>query len=89
MTKMWIRRSVLILVLSAATGCESVPIQDVADETGQAGTLERWECGDYVDGCWFRCPVKLTADFHDGTGTVEFAGTVSHTNFEVKGLGRR
>ena len=56
----------------------------------EAGALERWGCGDYIDGCWFGgCPVKLTADFHNGIGTVEFAGTVNHAFFKIKGLERR
>lgn len=35
------------------------------------------------------CPVKLTADFRMGTGTVEIAGTIQYTQFELKGLERR
>ena len=35
------------------------------------------------------CPVKLTADFDTRTGTVEIAGIVKSTRFELKGLGRR
>ena len=42
-----------------------------------------------VEGCVFRCPVTLTADFHDGTGTVKFAGIVEHTQFKIHGLERR
>ena len=86
MTELWSRRSTLILVLSVVAGCEHLPVEDPVSE----GTFEQWGCGDYIDGCWFGgCPVKLTADFHNGTGTVEFAGTVNHTKFEIKGLGRR
>ena len=86
MTELWIRRSMLILVLWLVAGCENLPVEDVV----AAGSLERWGCGDYIDGCWFGgCPVKLTADFHNGIGTVEFAGTVNHARFEIKGLGRR
>ena len=64
---------------------------DVPDESVfEKGALERWGCGDSFDGCGFgRCPVTLTADFQDGTGTVEFAGTVSSTRFQVTGLERR
>ena len=51
--------------------------------------LERWECGDYVDGCLFRCPIALTADFHNGVGTVTFADVVEPTKFQVRGLERR
>ena len=80
------RRSTMMLVLWLVTGCENVPAEDVIG----AGGLERWGCGDYFDGCGFRrCPVTLTADFHDGSGTVEFAGAASHTRFELRGLTRR
>ena len=86
MTGLWTRRSTLILVMWVVAGCENLPIEDAVP----AGALERWGCGDYINGCWFGgCPVKLTADFDNGTGTVEFAGTVNYAQFEVKGLGRR
>ena len=83
---LWVRRSALMLMLWLVAGCETVTV----GEAVRPGVLERWGCGDYVDGCGFgRCPVMLTADFHNGIGTVEFAGTVEHARFEIKGLQRR
>ncbi|MDE0038008.1 MAG: hypothetical protein OXU77_10705 [Gammaproteobacteria bacterium] len=63
---------------------------DVEEGDVEEGRIERWGCGDLLNGCGFGgCPVELTADFDYGSGTVEFAGTESHTRFEVKGLERR
>ncbi|MCY3839628.1 MAG: hypothetical protein OXH09_13425 [Gammaproteobacteria bacterium] len=60
---------------------------DVEEGDVEEGRFERWGCGDRLNGCGFGgCPVELTADFDYGSGTVEFAGTESHTRFEVKGL---
>ena len=48
-------------------------------------------CGDFVDGCLFRCPVTLMANTNPGhsTGTVKFAGIVELANFRIHGLERR
>ena len=98
MTGLWIRRSALMLVLWPLAGCENLALEnDPVDipradpvDIPRADPLERWACGDYVDGCGFGgCPVVLTADLHNGSGTVEFAGTVEQTRFEIRGLGRR
>lgn len=85
----WFRRSALVLAL-CAPGCETLPPQDGPAAAAGAARLERWACGDYFDGCGFaRCPVTLTADADNGTGTVEFAGTVEAARFEIRGLQRR
>ena len=56
----------------------------------EEGTFERWGCGDHVYGCRSGgCPVKLKAYFDTGVGTVEVAGTVNATLFDVVGLERR
>ena len=77
---------------------EDVPVEHMpvgnapdGDVLGEGALRERWGCGDSIRGCSGKCPVMLTADFYDGsgTGTVEFAGTVSHTRYEVRGLERR
>ena len=79
-------RFLLVLLLLGLAGCANVPAEDAEG----AGTVERWECGDFVDGCWFGgCPVKLTTYFTPGIGSVEFAGTTNATRFQVKGLARR
>ena len=78
------RASMVALWLMA--GCASVGVDDAME----AGGVEGWGCGDYFDGCGFRgCPVTLTADFREGSGTVTFAGTVNTTTFAVVGLVRR
>ena len=68
------------------------------ERAGIVEAEERWECGDFVYGCESACPIALTANYYldregavkfDGTGTVEFAGTVSNAQYEVKGLERR
>ena len=72
-----------------AAGCETVydlpPAKDATPGT------ERWECGDYFDGCGFLAPdcVTLTANLHNGTGEVELSGFVERTQFEVQGIQRR
>ena len=85
---MGIRQSAIVVMLSFVMGCETVPH---VEEAIEAGGLERWGCGDSYEGCGFlrECPVKLTAHFDHGSGTVEFAGTTSYTRFEVRGLTRR
>lgn len=87
----WDSRFAMVLVLSLVLGCEAVPPEIAIEDTAGAGGLERWACGDSSEGCGFlrECPVKLTADFDNGSGTVEFAGTVNYTKFEVRGLTRR
>ena len=72
-------------------GCEIAELEARVDDAGAAdGGLERWACGDFVDGCGFRpCPVVLTANVHSGTGTVEFAGVVEYAQFKIHGLERR
>ena len=61
--------------------------KDAIEDGIEASGLERWGCGDYSEGCGFlrECPVQLTADFDDGSGTVEFAGTISRTSFRGPG----
>lgn len=80
-----------VLVLSSVLGCETFSPEDAIEDLMEAGGLERWGCGDRFEGCGFlrECPVQLTADFHDGTGTVEFARTINYARFEVRGLSRR
>ena len=76
MTGLSIRRlrSASFLALALVAGCAGMP--GTGDHS--AGGLERWECGDFVDGCLFRCPVTLMANTNPGhsTGTVKFAGIV-------------
>lgn len=69
------------------TGLENSPIEDMAEEDSEG--IEQWGCGDFVDGCWLRCPVTLTANFHTGTGTVTFAGVTEYVEFGIVGLERR
>lgn len=85
------RRWMLAFGIAGLTaGCSgSYPTAPTIPVDGETAGVERWACGDYFDGCLFNCPVKLTADFHMGTGTVEIAGTVKDTRFELKGLQRR
>ena len=80
----------VILALGLLAGCAST--KDASMEDPRAEGLERWKCGDYYDGCGLlgtNCPVTLTADVHNGTGTVKFAGTVERTNFKIRGVSRR
>ena len=61
---------------------------------GQAASsargVERWQCGDRVDGCVFRCPVTLTADRLLGVGTITIDGAIEQaTVFRMDGLDRR
>ena len=89
MTGLSIRRlrSASFLALALVAGCAGMP--GTGDHS--AGGLERWECGDFVDGCLFRCPVTLMANTNPGhsTGTVKFAGIVELANFRIHGLERR
>ena len=56
----------------------------------EAKKLQRWGCGDYIDGCGFRgCPIKLTADPDTSSGTVEVADTVNYALYRIVGLERR
>ena len=71
------------------TGFRNPPDEDTEREAASEEGLERWGCGDYFDGCLFRCPVRLTADVRSGTGSVEFAGTTEHAAFRIHGLERR
>ena len=53
--------------------------------------VERWECGDYFDGCGLfpgDC-VTLTANVHEGSGEVTLGEHVEFTRFEVQGIERR
>ncbi len=87
--------SILLLLGALAVGCESTAVgSDSSTETGvQPGSygdgLEKWGCGDSIDGCMFRCPVTLTADLNSNTGTVTIGGVVEYTRFELHGLERR
>ena len=61
---------------------------------GQAASsvrgVERWQCGDRIDGCVFRCPVTLTADRLLGVGTITIDGAIEQaTVFHMDGLDRR
>ena len=84
-----------VMALAFMAGCavssgEGDPQPADVPRVDGAGKVERWGCGDYFNGCGFRgCPVKLTADFSNGSGTVEFAGTVERTAFKVRGIERR
>lgn len=90
-SELGVRRLATVLLWSLAVGCETVPPESAMEDGIQTGGLERWECGDFTEGCGFlrERPVKLTADFDDRSGTVEFAGTVNYTRFEIRGLTRR
>ena len=89
-------RAILPLVLVLATACETLndehdrhPDGAVATGAEHPANVERWGCGDFVDGCLFRCPVTLTADLDDESGTVKLAGIVKSTQFEIRGVERR
>ena len=83
------RPFLVIAIAGLIAGCaSSYPTAPTIPDNETEG-LERWGCGDYFDGCWFNCPVKLTADFRVSIGTVEIADTVKSTRFELKGLERR
>ncbi len=85
-----------------AAGCvpagEPAPGADEGASTGappgqaasSARGVERWKCGDRIDGCVFRCPVTLTADRFLGVGTITIDGAIEQaTVFQMDGLDRR
>ena len=73
-------RYALIPAVLLAAGCATT--EHPAPEGG-----ERWECGDY-GGC-FDCPVTLTADIRNGTGTVHIDGIDDQrTAFRIRGIER-
>ena len=80
-----------VLALTLATGC--APIDYRPPIEGAASGLERWNCGDYFDGCGgflgAECHVTLTADLRNGTGTVSFDNVVEPTMFQIEGIERR
>ena len=95
-TERQIRRLWPTMVLALVAGCMATdaglgnsPIEDVGNEEHNTEGIEQWGCGDYFDGCQFRCPVTLTANFHTRTGTVKFAGTTELAAFRIQGLERR
>lgn len=51
--------------------------------------IERWKCGYSCYGRSGNCPVRLKANFRDGTGEVSFDGIVERMNFQIQGLERR
>lgn len=62
--------------------------------TGNASTdgIEKWGCGDLWDKCTnpASCPIILTADFGNGTGTINIDSTgIQETNFKMVGINRR
>ena len=86
-----LRLSVSIFLLVLIAGCETAdlpPIGPSAVEDTEE-RVERWGCGDYFDGCFFRCPVTLVANIQNGTGTVKIAGVTEDTRFEIQGIERR
>ena len=99
MSEIWRSRRLLgamIAVLALVAGCAAVgdPIPTVGGtppkEDTQAG-IERWRCGDYINGCGFPATncVTLTANLHNGTGEVKFGEFVEPTRFEIHGIERR
>ena len=86
------------MVLTLAAGCETAydlpRYRDVSDPPWAKDAtpgIERWECGDYFDGCGLfsgDC-VTLTANVHDGTGEVAFGEFVERTEFRIEGIQRR
>ena len=68
----------IIVAIALASGV-------AADNTAEE--VQRWRCGDDIDTCFFStCPVTLTGNTRDGTGEVQFSGTVTQTRFKVQGL---
>ena len=62
--------------------------------TGQAASrargVERWQCGDRIDGCVFRCPATLIADRLLGIGTITVDGAIEEASvFRMDGFDRR
>ena len=91
-------RPAIVMVLALAAGCateyDTTPTATEYDTTPTESAtpgLERWKCGDYIDGCGFFAPdcVTLTANLHNGTGEVKFSDFVERTRFEVHGIERR
>ena len=82
--------SAAILVLAVTAGCETTDLPPIGPSAVDADErIERWGCGDYFDGCFFRCPVTLVADLQAGTGSVKMAGVTTPTQFEIQGIDRR
>lgn len=79
----------ILMVLALVAGCAPVDATR-PNEDSKAG-LERWDCGDYFDGCGLFTTdcVTLTADLRNGTGEVKFGEFVESAWFEVQGLERR
>ena len=100
-------RPAFVMVLALAAGCateyDTTPTVTEYDTTPTAteydptptedatARLERWICGDDMDGCGiFRADcVVLTANLHNGTGEVKFSEFVERTQFQVQGIERR
>ena len=81
-------RTMVVAVLVLAAGCAPMEDRVMEDRPVEDG-IERWKCGDSCYGSSGNCPVRLTANFRDGTGEVNFDGVVERTNFQIQGLERR
>ena len=69
-----------VVGIAALSGC-------VTNTTVHMSTdIQRWKCGDYVQHCYFDCPITLSGDFNLGTGTVTFAGTTEVAEFQLQGV---
>ena len=60
--------------------------------SASAGGIEKWGCGDRWNKCTSpaSCPIILTADFDNGTGTINIDSTgIQETEFKMAGIYRR
>ena len=93
----WLPWLALAVVLAASAGCSpagepaSLAVGPVTLKPADAD-IERWVCGDIIDGCWplNRDCVHLTGNLNAGTGIVSFGdGIAAATQFHIDGIERR
>ena len=79
---MRIMKLVTVLMLAGCTA-------NITPNEGTNEYAEKWGCGNYSDGCFINCPIRLSADHQLGIGTIGFFDIVEHTSFGIDGLEKR
>ena len=79
-------RTLLTLSFVAALIAGCATVEDTTPKEDAKAGIEQWKCncGLFETGC-----IKLTANRHTGTGTIQFDDIVIGTSFNIEGIDRR